>query len=334
MQMNFNPLTRKFQQGNFGLDDVNKYQDESVKNNSAFPQGILPPTSINNMAMNVVNGVKNGSINPNLNYSINPTELPPITPLPSEPTIDTDSIMKGIDNSLVPKMNADTLADTNGLAADSATMEKANVSGFGTASAITGQGNPLLMSLGAAGGIINGIQANKARTEELRRREIEVEQALAQNQSEREKIDMLNPNANFRAKMGMLQDGRSQAMQQAANVGGASVSSSGLGGDVGSAKIAAMKASAPMAQAGAMFDQQMAGAVDQKTAEENQIIGQLSNNTMQRGQLSQMTDYITKEKNKSPFTGIMSSALAGMTGMSMMSDMVGGKKDVKLTPGK
>ena len=95
-----------------------------------------------------------------------------------------------------------------------------------------------------------------------------------------------------------------------------------------------MKASAPMAQAGAMFDQQMAGAVDQKTAEENQIIGQLSNNTMQRGQLSQMTDYITKEKNKSPFTGIMSSALAGMTGMSMMSDMVGGKKDVKLTPGK
>lgn len=324
MQLNFNPLTNGIQSKPFN----------SLTDLAPFAQKITGQQEVMDRYNQVPWNTPQKTDTTQAPLSRDGLQSFPTQPTLPEPGIDVDSIMKGIDNSLVPKMNADTLADTNDIAGNDKTLETANSAGFGTASAITGQGNPLLMGLGAAGGIINGIQANKARTEELRRREIEVEQALAQNQSEREKIDMLNPNANFRAKMGMLQDGRSQAMQQAANVGGASVANSGLGGDVGSAKIAAMKASAPMAQAGAMFDQQMAGAVDQKTAEENQIIGQLSNNTMQRGQLSQMTDYITKEKNKSPFTGIMSSALAGMTGMSMMSDMVGGKKDVKLTPGK
>lgn len=155
----------------------------------------------------------------------------------------------------------------------------------------------MLMALGGGFGVLNGILENKQKNEELRRREIEVEQAIGQNASEREKMKMMNPNANLRVKMGMLQDGKSQAMQQKlANVGGAAVANSGLGGDVGSAKIAAMKASAPMAQAGAGFDQQMAGAVDQKTGEENQQIGQLSNNTVQRANLSQMTDYIDQQE--------------------------------------
>lgn len=324
MQLNFNPLTNGIQSKPFN----------SLNDLAPFAQKITGQQEVMDRYNQVPWNTPQKADTTQVPLSRDGLQSFPMQQTLPEPGINVDSIMKGIDNSLVPKMNADTLADTNEIAGDDKTLETANRAGFGTASAILGQGNPLLMGLGAAGGIINGLLANKARTEELRRREIEVEQALAQNQSEREKIDMLNPNANFRAKMGMMQDGRSQAMQQAANVGGASVASSGLGGDVGSAKIAAMKASAPMSQAGAMFDQQMAGAVDQKTAEENQIIGQLSNNTMQRGQLSQMTDYITKEKNKSPFTGIMSSALAGMTGMSMMSDMVGGEKDVKLTPGK
>lgn len=180
--------------------------------------------------------------------------------------------------------------------------------------------SPLAM-VGAGFGILNGVLDNNKKNEELRRREIEVEQSIAQNASERDKINNMNPNANFRAKMGMMQDAKSGMAQQAANVGGASVANSGLGGDVGSAKIAAMKASAPMAQATAGFDQQMAGAVDQKTQEENQQLSQLSNNTGQRAQLSQMTDYINTEKSKNPLGGILSAALTGATGFNMLDTM-------------
>ena len=194
-----------------------------------------------------------------------------------------------------------------------------------TASADMGMENKFMGVGGAALGVYNAIQGNKAQQEELRRREIEVEQAIGQNASEREKIELMNPNANMRAKMAMMQSGKSAAMQQAANVGGANVTSSGLGGDVGSAKIAAMKASGPMAQAGSAYDMQMAGAIDQRAGEENQQIQQLSNNTMQRGQLSQMTDYIEQEKNKNPLDGILSAALSGATGGNIMGTMLGGE---------
>ena len=197
-----------------------------------------------------------------------------------------------------------------------------------TASADMGMENKLMGVGGATLGVYNAIQGNKARQEELRRREIEVEQAIGQNASEREKIDLMNPNANMRAKMAMMQSGKSAAMQQAANVGGANVTSSGLGGDVGSAKIAAMKASAPMAQAGSAYDMQMASAVDQRAGEENQQIQQLSNNTMQRGQLSQMTDYIEQEKNKNPLDGILSAALSGATGGNIMGTLLGGEDNL------
>jgi len=213
------------------------------------------------------------------------------------------------------------------------TEEEKDGPALGEVSTETGA-NPLLMALGGGFGVLNGVLENQQKNEELRRREIEVEQAIGQNASEREKIELMNPNANMRAKMGMLQSGKSQAMQQAANVGGANVTSSGLGGDVDSAKIAAMKASGPMAQVSAGYDQQMAGTVDQRSAEENQQIGQLSNNTAQRGQLSQMTDYINEEQNKNPISGILSSALTGMTGLNIMGTMMGKTKTEKLTPEK
>ena len=197
-----------------------------------------------------------------------------------------------------------------------------------TASADMGMENRFMGVGGAALGVYNALQGNKAQQEELRRREIEVEQAIGQNASEREKIDLMNPNANMRAKMAMMQSGKSAAMQQAANVGGANVTSSGLGGDVGSAKIAAMKASGPMAQAGSAYDMQMAGAIDQRAGEENQQIQQLSNNTMQRGQLSQMTDYIQQEKNKNPLDGILSAALSGATGGNIMGTLLGGEDNL------
>lgn len=310
------------QQNNPNIDPIGKGISPLEQNKAKLSKFLQNPFGVNEESAQLVKSQNN------------PSNLPPIPPVLQEPGIDVDGMLKGIDLQAQQKQNTDSLAGTNDLAADSTTMSKANVSGFGEVSAELGAGNPMLMALGGGFGVLNGILENNQKNEELRRREIEVEQAMGQNASEREKIEMMNPNANLRVKMGMLQDGKSQAMQQAANVGGAAVANSGLGGDVGSAKIAAMKASAPMAQAGAGFDQQMAGAVDQKTGEENQQIGQLSNNTMQRANLSQMTDYIDQQKNINPVGGILSSALSGMTGFNLMDTMIGKKKTEKLTPGK
>ena len=144
--------------------------------------------------------------------------------------------------------------------------------------------------LAGAGLQVFGNMFNK--NEEKRRREREVEQALQQNQATRERINAMSPEANFRQKQMMLRDGRSNAMQAAGNVAGGSVANSGMGGDYGSGKIAAMKASPMMAQATSQYDMQMANAVDQRQAQEDQKTGMLEQNTSQRAQISQMTDYI------------------------------------------
>jgi hypothetical protein len=323
MQLNFNPLTNGIQSNQFNLlKDLPKFAEKVTGEQEVKDRYNKVPWAGNQPMDKTVPPMSRDGL-----------QSFPMQANPPEPSIDVDGMLKGIDLQAQQKQNTDSLAGTNDLAADPTTMTKANVSGFGEVSTATGA-NPMLMALGGGFGVLNGILENKQKNEELRRREIEVEQAIGQNASEREKIEMMNPNANLRVKMGMLQDGKSQAMQQAANVGGAAVANSGLGGDVGSAKIAAMKASAPMAQAGAGFDQQMAGAVDQKTGEENQQIGQLSNNTMQRANLSQMTDYIDQQKNTNPISGILSSALTGMTGFNIMDTMVGKTKTDKLTPGK
>ena len=170
------------------------------------------------------------------------------------------------------------------------------------------------------------------RKKEIRRREIEVEQALQQNQSTRERINAMSPEANFRQKQMMLRDGRSNAMQAAGNVAGGSVANSGMGGDYGSGKIAAMKASPMMAQATGQYDMQMANAVDQRQAQEDQKTGMLEQNTGQRAQISQMTDYVNKLKGGNPLDGIMSGALAGATAYNKLTDLT--KQDIDKTKPK
>ena len=178
--------------------------------------------------------------------------------------------------------------------------------------------------LAGAGLQVFGNMFNK--NEEKRRREIEVEQALQQNQATRERINAMSPEANFRQKQMMLRDGRSNAMQAAGNVAGGSVANSGMGGDYSSGKIAAMKASPMMAQATGQYDMQMANAVDQRQAQEDQKTGMLEQNTSQRAQISQMTDYINRQKRMNTLDGIMSGALAGATAYNMLGDL--GKQDI------
>lgn len=184
-------------------------------------------------------------------------------------------------------------------------------------------GGPWGMLAGAGLQVFGNMAAKK---EEKRRREIEVEQALQQNQSTRERINAMSPEANFRQKQMMLRDGRSNAMQAAGNVAGGSVANSGMGGDYGSGKIAAMKASPMMAQVTGQYDMQMANAVDQRQAQEDQKTGMLEQNTSQRAQISQMTDYVNRQKGMNPLDGIMSGALAGATAYNKLADLT--KQDI------
>ena len=179
-------------------------------------------------------------------------------------------------------------------------------------------GGPLGMLAGAGLQVFGNLAGKK---EEKRRREIEVEQALQQNQATRERINAMSPEANFRQKQMMLRDGRSNAMQAAGNVAGGSVANSGMGGDYGSGKIAAMKASPMMDQATGQYDMQMANAVDQRQAQEDQKTGMLEQNTSQRAQISQMTDYINRQKGMNPLDGIMSGALTGATAYNKLTDL-------------
>ena len=329
MQLNFNPLN-----GSYGSKPFNPLNYNAI--NQQAQQPAQPPMS-DPLTTNIVtkpytqvpwaNPLQPEALRVPRMQGGGQNTMPP----PKQPDFDMNTVndmMSNIDGDLANQIKMDPINEVNQLSGDDDFREKMTEDWSSTASASMGMENKLMGVGGAGLGVYNAIQGNKAQQEELRRREIEVEQAIGQNASEREKIDLMNPNANMRAKMAMMQSGKSAAMQQAANVGGANVTSSGLGGDVGSAKIAAMKASGPMAQAGSAYDMQMASAVDQRAGEENQQIQQLSNNTMQRGQLSQMTDYIEQEKNKNPLDGILSAALSGATGGNIMGTLLGGEDNL------
>lgn len=330
MQLNFNPLNGSYGSKPFNPLNYNAINQQAQPQTTGGPGILTRPPQTDPLATykqapwaNPLQANQPRVTTP-LDFK---TDLPALQP-PPEPNIDVNGIMGNIDANLANQMKVEFNDNVSALAGDDDFREKMTEDWSSTASADMGMENKLMGVGGAALGVYNAIQGNKAQQEELRRREIEVEQAIGQNASEREKIELMNPNANMRAKMAMMQSGKSAAMQQAANVGGANVTSSGLGGDVGSAKIAAMKASAPMAQAGSAYDMQMAGAIDQRAGEENQQIQQLSNNTMQRGQLSQMTDYIQQEKNKNPLDGILSAALSGATGGNIMGTLLGGEDNL------
>jgi len=130
----------------------------------------------------------------------------------------------------------------------------------------------------------------------IRRREKEVDEALSNNVQDRDRILNATPEATRRAQAAQLNQGKSQAVQAAANVGAGMSSSAGLsGGDTNSAVLSAVKASAPVMQASAGYDSQLSqnfAGRDQADANINQ---QAMGNTMMRGQLAEMTNYTDRE---------------------------------------
>lgn len=151
-----------------------------------------------------------------------------------------------------------------------------------------------LLGIGQAG--LAAALAGKNSWETIRRREKEVDQALQSNLQDRERVLNQTPEATRRAQAAQLNQGKSLAVQAAANVGAGQASQAGLsGGDTSSAVLSAVKAAAPVMQASQGYDAQLSGNYGQRDAAEANINNQAMQNTMMRGQLADMTHYVDRE---------------------------------------
>jgi len=142
---------------------------------------------------------------------------------------------------------------------------------------------PYGLGIGAALGGLQALTQRGGENSLMRIRECEVDQALNQNLANRDALMQQLPQANRLAKANALQRGRAAAVGQVANIAGSNIANSGLGGDVTSGAIATAQA-APVAAAGAQYDQALAHTF----SEQAQLNQQISDNTKQRGQLAEM----------------------------------------------
>lgn len=181
--------------------------------------------------------------------------------------------------------------------------------------------------IGMAVGGIQAIADNTlGGTKEIRKREKEVDQALQQNLQNRASLQAQSPEANRLAKAAQLQAGRAGAMAQAGNIGAGVATNSGLGGDVNSGQIAGVKAAAPVMQAAGQYDQALAGTYSDMAQEQGSLNNQLAQNTMQRGQLAEMTAYNYQDQT-SPIQGLVQNALGAGQMAHGFSHYLGGEDD-------
>jgi hypothetical protein len=129
-------------------------------------------------------------------------------------------------------------------------------------------------------------------------REPEVDEAIMDTRRDRERILSRSATANMLTKQKFLQSGRSKVAGAAANIGsGIATRGAAGGGDVSSAQIQAVQASAPVAAATASYDNALSNTVTEKAAEEVQQNTDLAYNSINKANFSQMTDY----REKRPF---------------------------------
>lgn len=126
-----------------------------------------------------------------------------------------------------------------------------------------------------------------------RRREQEVNQALKQIDQEREILLRQNPELTAQRQRGVLESGKANAVNVGANAGAGIAASSGLGGDINSAVVAGIKASAPVVQASQPYDQAIAQTHEQAYQDNANKINQLGHNSDQTSATAyNYTDYI------------------------------------------
>jgi len=117
--------------------------------------------------------------------------------------------------------------------------------------------NPMMIAqLGL--GAVSAFGAMQQRKEKERIEEEYNRNAYAGLERTRDQAENLNPQASANAALSHLSDAQSAAVAQAANVGAGQAAASGLGGDVNSAQIAAVKSAAPVMAASAQFGAQKA----------------------------------------------------------------------------
>lgn len=178
------------------------------------------------------------------------------------------------------------------------------------AQATTALANPWGMAIGGGLGLLQAFTQSNREDDMIRIREKEVDQALNQNLANREALMQQSPEANRLAKANALQRGKATAVGQVANIAGGNIANSGLGGNVNSGAIAAAKA-APVAAAGAQYDNALANTYTKQAQEQAQLNQQLQQNTMQRGQLAEMTAYLDRLKNsRNNWLGMLGSGIS------------------------
>lgn len=168
-------------------------------------------------------------------------------------------------------------------------------------------------SIGGLLGLGNALLQPLVSTEDpLRRiREKEVNEALSQNLSNRNRLLQQSPEASRQMQAMALQRGRQGALAQAGAVGGGLSGQTGFaGGDIASGNIAGIKASAPVMQASAPYDQALAQTYANKEQQVNTINQQLAGNTMDRGKLAEMTAYLDNSQ-ANPYNHLLSMILGG-----------------------
>lgn len=192
--------------------------------------------------------------------------------------------------------------------------------------------------LGIGGAVANPLLSylnDSAGNSSLERiREVEVDQALDQNLSNRDALVNQSPEATRIAKANALQMGKSNAINAASSAGASAMANSGLGGDMNSALIAGIQQAAPVVQASQGYDQALANTFTEREAQQANLNQQIGQNTMDRGVLAEMTAYHDTGDNKFQYSNILDMIAGGQALGGGMYDMLAGRNKTKAKVGE
>lgn len=162
--------------------------------------------------------------------------------------------------------------------------------------------------IGAGAGIVNELLGGE--DEMVKQKQAWLDEMENRNRANNETIRATNSESNRRGAMMGLNQAKSGAMAQAANIGAGQALGSGLGGDVSSQQIAGVKAAAPVMAAAGQFGQAEAGLMGQKAQEDAQRNQDLINNQNAGTNIESQRLYLNKNKGTNWLN-----AIAGGTGI-------------------
>lgn len=181
----------------------------------------------------------------------------------------------------------------------------------------------LMQALQLGAGAIGAFGALQQQKERQRIEEEYNRNAAAGLQRTRDQQENMNAMATRNAAMGQLNDAQSQAMQAAANIGAGNAAASGLGGDVVSGQLSAVKAAPALGQVAAQFGAQKAGVEQQAYMDQLQKTSALTQTNAQLGDLSKNVNYTYQ--NKPTLLTALAGAMGGMNAGTNAYELATGK---------